>query len=72
MEVKRFVSGKKDLEVLFEALSQTLLQFRNTHLKIVAAYIAKPAKDAGMSAGGTGGTDALSFLKEIRNDMRNL
>jgi len=70
MQVKALISGKKELETLFEALNQSLLQFRNTHLKIVAMYIAKPAREAGLSSKGTGGTDALTFLKEVRNDMK--
>lgn len=70
MQVKKLVVGKTTAETLFEELSQTLLRFRNTHLKIVAMYIAKPAREAGLSGKGTGGTDALTFLKEVRNDMK--
>lgn len=72
MNVKALVSGKKEAEKLFTELGQSLLHFRNTHLKIVAMYIAKPAREAGLSSQGTGGTDALTFLKEVRNDMKEI
>lgn len=71
MDLKALISGKKELEELYENLSKSLLHFRNTHLKIVAMYIAKPARESGQSAEGTGGTDALTFLKEVRNDMKD-
>lgn len=70
MNVKALISGKEATEKPFEELKQSLLKFRNTHLKIVAMYIAKPAREAGLSSKGTGGTDALTFLKEVRNDMK--
>jgi len=54
----------------YQKLVDALLAFRNTHLKIVATFIAGPAKRSGQSSEGTGGTDALSFLKEVRNDMK--
>lgn len=62
-------SYPKEKEI-YQALLDALLAFRNTHLKIVANFIAGPAKRSGKSSEGTGGTDALSFLKEVRNDMK--
>ncbi|MEL6250395.1 MAG: hypothetical protein AAFR87_00175 [Bacteroidota bacterium] len=55
---------------IYQMLVDALLDFRNTHLKIVATFIAGPAQRSGKSSEGTGGTDALSFLKEVRNDMK--
>ncbi|MEM6803151.1 MAG: hypothetical protein AAF696_17225 [Bacteroidota bacterium] len=54
---------------IYQEVLKALFDFRNTHLKIVATYIAGPARKSGLSLEGTGGTDALTFLKKVRNDM---
>lgn len=64
------ISDYPGLKSAYQKLVEALLAFRNTHLKIVATFIAGPAKRSGQSSEGTGGTDALSFLKEVRNDMK--
>lgn len=60
----------------FNASVESLKEFRDTHVKIVAIYIAAPARRAlerlGQTGGGTvkgtGGTDAMSFVKSTRDD----
>ncbi len=51
---------------LYNETIDLLLDFRNEHLKIAAEYIIKPSKNE--KALGTGGTDAMRFLKQIRNN----
>ena len=68
--LSELISNYPSAKAAYQELVDALLAFRNTHLKIVATFIAGPAKRSGQSSEGTGGTDALSFLKEVRNDMK--
>ena len=56
----------------YEEAVQHLIAFRNEHLKMVALYIMKPAKQARAIAKGTGGTNPLVFLKSVRNQNETL
>lgn len=47
---------------------EALKSFRQAHLEITAKYVIEPARKAGSSTMGTGGTDALKFLKQIRDE----
>ena len=49
-------------------IRQQLLDFRKAHLKIFYRYIASQSKKAGPGDTGTGGTDAASFLKQLKSD----
>ncbi len=62
---------KKDTVLLkkFEECRAALVAFRNVHLKIVAIYImAQAKKKVGPGATGTGGTNPMVFLKQLRDD----
>lgn len=77
--IKTFVLASED-PILLEEYNQCvgrLEEFRNVHLQIVARFIVIPAnkgkenKDPGMALRGTGGSELMSFLKQVRNDTGN-
>lgn len=48
--------------------ASAFLDFRNAHLRIVSTYIRAQAGSYGPGHTGTGGTDPMPFLKQLRND----
>jgi len=60
---------KKDKAIneLCNELVQFLIDFRNEHLKMVSQYIVRPAQKSQKGTTGTGGTNPLIFLKDVRN-----
>ena len=77
--LKTLVEANKDHPGLLDAFNasvESLKEFRDTHVRIVAIYIAGPARRAAERLGqtgeggvkGTGGTDAMSFVKGTRNN----
>lgn len=52
----------------FDKAVKLLHQFRQDHLEIVAEYIMKQGNKVGPGAVGTGGTNPMVFLKQVRND----
>lgn len=60
----------------FNASVESLKEFRDTHVRIVAIYIIGPARRAAERLGqngrgvekGSGGTDAMSFVRSTRNN----
>ena len=66
----------KEVDVKFDALCkeviELLIAFRNEHLKMVSQYIIRPAREAGASSKGTGGSNPLKFLKSIRNRNQDI
>jgi len=60
----------------FNASVESLKEFRDTHVRIVAIYIVGPARRAAERLGqtreggtkGTGGTEAMPFVKSTRNN----
>ena len=77
--LKPLVEANKDYPGLldgFNASVESLKEFRDTHVRIVAIYIAGPARRAAERLGqagagrakGTGGTDAMSFVRGTRNN----
>ena len=77
--LKALVEANKDHPGLLDAFNasiESLKEFRDTHIRIVAVYVAGPARRAaerlGQTGGGaekgTGGTDAMSFVKSTRNN----
>jgi len=55
------------LNQVCKKIIEYLIEFRNEHLKIVSHYIVRPARKSQSSIIGTGGTNPLIFLKDIRN-----
>ncbi|KDQ10131.1 hypothetical protein BOTBODRAFT_58320 [Botryobasidium botryosum FD-172 SS1] len=51
----------QELSEAFNGAMRAMKTFRNSHFRIVARYIVKPMR-------GTGGTDLIPFLKEVRDD----
>ena len=77
--LKALIEANKDYPGLLDAFNasvQSLKEFRDTHVRIVAIYIAGPARRAVERLGqtgtggvkGTGGTDAMSFVRSTRNN----
>ena len=76
--LKALVGANKDHPGLLDAFNasvESLKEFRDTHVRIVAIYIVGPARRAEQlgwtgegGVKGTGGTDAMSFVKSTRND----
>lgn len=56
------------LQELRKACSTELQHFRNGHLKLVSEYILAHTSQAGPGHTGTGGTDPMPFLRQLRND----
>lgn len=77
--LRALVEANKDHPGLLDAFNasvQSLKEFRDNHVRIVAIYVAGPARRAAERLGqirvggakGTGGTDAMSFVKSTRNN----
>lgn len=58
---------KETLNEIGNELVQCLIDFRNEHLRIVSQYIVRPAHKSQKGTTGTGGTNPLIFLKDVRN-----
>ena len=77
--LRALVEANKDHTGLLDAFNasvESLKEFRDTHVRIVAIYIAGPARSAAerltqIGEGGekgTGGTNAMSFVKSTRDN----
>ena len=77
--LKALVEANKNHPGLLDAFNasvESLKEFRDTHVRIVAIYIVGPARRAAERLGqaveggekGTGGTNAMSFVKSTRNN----
>lgn len=61
------------LNKLCKEIILNLIAFRNEHLKIVSHYIIKPARENQADITGTGGTNPMLFLKDVRNkNLKNI
>ena len=79
--LRAFVEVNKDHPGLLDAFNasvEALKEFRDTHVRVVAIYIAGPARrvkerlsqtGAG-PAKGTGGMNAVTFVKSTRDDTK--
>ncbi len=56
------------LQGLRKACSMELQHFRNGHMKLVSEYILAHSQHKGPGHHGTGGTDPMPFLRQLRND----
>ncbi len=70
--IRSKASKNKAFEKAFKASIELLIAFRNEHLKMVALYIMKQAKQSQSEAKGTGGTNPMVFLKSVRNQNEDL
>jgi indoleamine 2,3-dioxygenase len=74
--LKALVEANRDHPGLLDAFNasvESLKVFRDTHVRIVTIYIISPARRAAGQADesgvkGTGGTNAMSFVKSTRNN----
>ncbi len=62
----------KDLSALRAECSRQLQHFRNAHLLLVSQYILAHSPSSGPGHTGTGGTNPVEFLKQLRNDNARL
>jgi len=70
--IKEHVTKSRELEQAYQKCMAQLIEFRNEHLKIVALYVMKQAKQTDSDAVGTGGTNPMVFLKSVRNQNDTL
>lgn len=63
-----FCEKYPQLQTLRRACSIELQHFRNGHLKLVSQYILAHTSETGPGHTGTGGTDPMPFLRQLRND----
>ncbi|MGK0387805.1 MAG: indoleamine 2,3-dioxygenase [Maribacter sp.] len=66
-KLKDFCNAKISLQNDLEECIELLLIFRNEHLKIAAEYIIAQQPKSQKEPKGTGGTNPMIFLKEIRD-----
>ncbi len=64
-DVQAFCRRDALLDSAYSACIQAVMSLRNEHLKIVAEYILSQASGPAL---GTGGTNPVDFLKQLRND----
>lgn len=62
---------KIDNSPSFKSCVEALIAFRNAHIIMVTRYIINPSSKSHQKALGTGGSNPLPFLKQIRNDTSN-
>ena len=53
---------------IYTACVNALIEFRQSHLKIVAEYVSSQMSQTGPGHTGTGGTDPMVFLKQVAKD----
>lgn len=63
-----FCEKYPQLQGLRRACALELQHFRNAHLKLVSQYILAHTSQSGPGHTGTGGTDPMPFLRQLRND----
>jgi indoleamine 2,3-dioxygenase len=58
------------LQMEFNRACEVMREFRSVHLQLAANYIVIPQRGSKKLV-GTGGTDLVSFLKQVRNETEN-
>ena len=73
--LRQYVVGCRDIDELrvnYNACILGLKRFRDVHMQIVCRYILLPARQVSgvnhTAAKGTGGTESISFLKQVRRE----
>ncbi len=67
--IRAFAAESKNLAA-YNACTKLVDTFRQKHLEIAVNYISNPAKQAGKSAIGTGGTDFVPLLSQARKETK--
>ncbi|PJF18473.1 Indoleamine 2,3-dioxygenase domain-containing protein [Paramicrosporidium saccamoebae] len=62
----------RDIKDAYNLCLQKLRSFRNTHLSMVSNYIVVQAQKSNSIVKGTGGSNPVPFLKNVRSHMDNL
>jgi indoleamine 2,3-dioxygenase len=73
--IRSMVSGKdipQNIKDAYNFCLQKLRSFRDTHLAMVSNYIVVQAQKSNSAIKGTGGSNPVPFLKNVRSHMDNL
>ena len=73
MALKSLIGNEKE-KYLFNECIDAMKRFRDEHLRIVSSYIIVPGNSVKNEEGvvrGTGGTDLLPFLKQMRDETKD-
>lgn len=66
-----YLRSKIEQSPSFKSCLKALIEFRNAHIIMVSRYIINPSAKTHQNALGTGGSNPLPFLKQIRDDTSN-
>lgn len=69
-KLKSYCNQRNSLQAPFQKCLDLLLEFRNEHLKIAAEYIMGQKPKNQEEIKGTGGTNPMVFLKELRDNTK--
>jgi len=64
----RAIERHNGCQHIHTACVNALIEFRQSHLKIVAKYVSSQISQTGPGHTGTGGTDPMVFLKQVAKD----
>ena len=64
----RAIEQHNGCQHIHTACINELIEFRQSHLKIVAKYVSSQMSQTGPGHTGTGGTDPMVFLKQVAQD----
>ena len=64
----RAIEGHDGCQHIHAACVNALIEFRQSHLKIVTKYVSSQISQTGPGHTGTGGTDPMVFLKQVAKD----
>lgn len=71
-KLKDYCSQRESLQKPFQNCINSLLEFRNEHLKIAAEYIMQQKPKSQENIKGTGGTNPMVFLKKLRDNTKSV
>jgi indoleamine 2,3-dioxygenase len=68
--IETYVKSHSDLRGVFSDCMEALTEFRQLHLELVAKYIMAQTPKNGPGHTGTGGTNPMTFLKQVKKDTQ--